>query len=45
MSSALAIWVAVLAGFGTRKPEFGGQVKGSVGAMRRYSAGVSIIPR
>ena len=41
---ALAIWEAVPAGFGTRTPGLGGQVDGSVGAMRRYSAGVSIIP-
>ena len=45
MFSVLAFWVAVLAGFGTRTPGFGGRVNGSVGAMRRYYAGVSIMSR
>ena len=30
--------------FGTRMPGFGGRVNVSVGSMRKYSAGVRIIP-
>ena len=45
VSSVLAIWAAVPAGFGTRTPGFGGRVNGSGGGIRRYSAGVKIIPR
>ena len=32
--SALAIWVSVPAGFGTRMPGFGGWVNGLAGAMQ-----------
>ena len=45
VSSTLAIWAAVPDGFGMRTPKFDGRVNGSVGAMRRYSAGVRIVPR
>ena len=34
------IWAAVPFGFGTRTPGLGGQVNGSLGVMRQYSAGV-----
>ena len=44
VSSVLAIWEIVPAGFGTRTPGFGGQVNVSVGVMQRYSAGVRIMP-
>ena len=44
MSSTLAIWAAVPAGFGTLTPRFGLRVNGSVGAMWRYSVGVMTMP-
>ena len=45
MFSVHAIWASVPTGFGTRTPGFGGRVKGSVGAIRKYSAGIRIMHR